>query len=153
MQLSLTELVLRTVPEGLILILAAYVFSKIKTDKNKILVSGIILGITTYLVRLLPVDFGVHTIIIIVANIILLVNINKINLFNAISSALLSMFTLVICDLANFYFIENILKISFDSLTSSILIKTLWGLPSLILYLAIIALTFYKNNNIKVREA
>ncbi len=152
MQLTLTELILRTVPEGIILILAGYVFSKMKIDKNKILVSGIILGITTYLVRFLPVDFGVHTIIIIVANIILLVNINKINLFNAISSALLSMFTLVICDLANFYFIENILKISFDSLTSSILIKTLWGLPSLILYLVIIALMFYKNNNIKVRE-
>lgn len=152
MKLSLIELVLRTIPEGIILILAAYVFLNTKIDKNKILLSGTILGIITYLVRLLPIDFGVHTIIIIIGNILLLVNINKINLFSSISASLLSMFILVICDLINFYFIVNMLNISFEQISNNILIKTLWGLPSLILYLAIIGAVFYKKSMMKARE-
>lgn len=143
LRLSLLELFLRLIPEGIIISFALYILSNVKIDKKKLLISGVIFGISIYLIRLLPIHFGVHTILLIIIYIVISVNFNKINLLKAISSSLVTLMILSACDFINFFMIVHVFNISIEYLLKDPLTKTLLGLPGLGLFFIII-LVFYK---------
>lgn len=143
LRLSLLELFVRLIPEGIIISFALYILSNVKIDKKKLLISGVIFGISIYLIRLLPIHFGVHTILLIIIYIVISVNFNKINLLKAISSSLVTLMILSACDFINFFMIVHVFNISIEYLLKDPLTKTLLGLPGLGLFFIII-LVFYK---------
>ena len=61
LKLSCFEFLFRTIPEGLLFILAIYIFSGVKFEVKRFLVSGFVLAIVTFLVRMLPISYGIHT--------------------------------------------------------------------------------------------
>ncbi len=104
-------------------------------DKKKFIITGLIFGITPYLVRLMPINFGIHTIISIIVYMVVAVNINDIYIIKAISSALIGTLILFVCDFINLLVVVHVFKISVENLLENIFIKTLLGLPSLLLFL------------------
>jgi hypothetical protein len=60
----------------------SYVLTDEKMDKRRIIRSGSILGVITYLVRQLPINFGVHTMITLLTYIILAHKLNRMIVLN-----------------------------------------------------------------------
>lgn len=62
LNLSPIYILVRSFPESILLALAAFIILDIKIDIKKIIKLGMLLGIVVAAVRLLPISFGVHTI-------------------------------------------------------------------------------------------
>ncbi|OFI01556.1 hypothetical protein CLOACE_20730 [Clostridium acetireducens DSM 10703] len=141
-ELSIQEFFFRTILESFLLILAAYLLSYKSINKKLCFISAILLSLTVYLVRMLPIYYGVHTIINIMIYILLLVSINKITIIKAIPISLGISVILSMCEFINFIVIERLLKIKVSLINNST-IKILCFMPSLLLF-ALILLIFYK---------
>lgn len=139
------EFFLRLIPESFILILAAYAFSCKKPEKKLFCISSILLSVATYLIRLLPIHFGVHTIILIVIYVLISVNINKIDIIKSISAGLISSIILFLCEWINVLILTKILKLDIDFIFKPPVSKILYSLPSLVLFSAVVMLVFYIN--------
>ncbi|WP_432661786.1 hypothetical protein R9X47_14560 [Wukongibacter baidiensis] len=143
LKLSLIELFLRLIPEGFILALSIYAFSNTEINVKRYIISGIILTVNPYFIRMLPINFGVHTILLIMCYILVAANINGLEILKAIKSGLIAYIVLSVCEFANLFFVSNVLNISVEKVVENIALKMLLGLPSLILFL-IIVFYFYK---------
>lgn len=139
------ELFLRAIPEALILILAGYAFAGKEIEKKLFCISSILLGVSAYLVRMLPIHFGVHTIILLVVYVLLSVSINKIDIIKAISAGLVSSIILFLCEWINVFVLTDVLKINIDILFKSPIKKGIYLLPSIALFALVIMLLFYIN--------
>lgn len=64
---SIIYALVRTLPESIILILSGMILLGVKIDKSKLFKYGILLGVTISIIRALPINFGVHTILSMIA--------------------------------------------------------------------------------------
>lgn len=151
LKLSLLEFFLRTVPEGFILILSAYAFSSKRIDKVNFCVSSVLLAIVTYLVRMLPIHFGVHTIILVTIFVLITVNINKIDIIKAISAGLTSATMLFICEWFNVFILTSLLNVNIENMLNNAFLKIIYGIPSILLFGLIIFAIWYRN--LRLRKA
>lgn len=149
LKLSLLEFFLRLIPESFILILSGYAFSCKTINKISFCISGILLGIATYLIRMLPIHFGVHTIILLIIYALLTVFLNKIDIIKAISAGLISATILFICEWINVFVLTNLFKINIDIMFKNAFIKIVYGIPSLLLFGLIIFFIWYKNLHLR----
>lgn len=148
LQVSLMEIFLRGIPESVLYIFVSYLFAKKKINKKSYFVSSILFAIAAYLVRKLPIHFGVHTIVIMMIYIIINILINKIPIDKAISSILSGMILLLICEWINLFILNDYLKVNIQVMMNHPLMKTLYMMPSLILFICFIYLFYifvYKN--------
>lgn len=141
LQLSLLELFFRTLPESCIYIWAGYIFSNNKIDKTKFILSSILLSLWTFFIRLLPIHFGVHTILFLIVYILICALINKIDIIKSISSGLISVIILFICEGIN-VFILRLLEIDIEITFKEPVTKLLYGTPSLFLFGLIITILY-----------
>lgn len=133
LKLTLLELFLRAVPEAFLFVLGSYVFANKKIEKKPYIAGSILFAIGTYLTRLLPIHFGVHTIIVSMVYILITTSINKIPIIKAISSSMISIITLSACESLN-AIILNKLKLDMKLILNDPLKKMLYFAPSLILF-------------------
>ena len=158
---TLLEFFLRGIPEGFLFIFAGYTFSKTRVNVKKFIISGFVLGMIGYLVRFLPISFGVHSVLILIACILMLNAIHKIPLIKAISSGLIMMIIAFAAEIINgiliaffrgFSLLEiihdfKVIDIEFVNATQ----KLLYGLPSLTimgLVLTVIYMTYKKKDKL-----
>lgn len=145
LRLEPIEFILRAIPEGFLFILAVYIFSNTKIDKRKYIISSVIYGVILYLVRLLPISYGVHTILSLMF-LILFTNIyNKIDAIKVMKSVLIIFIIQFLTEGLNILILNLIPNIDLDIMFKSALIKNLLGLPSLIVAYLIIYLFYLKN--------
>lgn len=69
--ISLTQLLMKGVPEGLLMTLAFHLFTNTKIDKRKFFTLAFTNILMTYLIRFLPITMGVNTILSLLALIVL----------------------------------------------------------------------------------
>jgi hypothetical protein len=147
--MSPLEYGLRADTESLILIFVSYLFARKKINKKFYFTSSVLFSIASYSVRRLPIHFGVHTIIIMMIYIVIIVFINDIPINKAIFSILSGTIILLICEWINLFVLNDCLKINVEILLNKPLIKTLYFMPSLILFLCIIWLIHMLMNKTK----
>ena len=138
LKLTFLEIFLRGLPEGFLFMFAVYVFSKTVINIKRYILSSIILVGAVYLIRLLPIQYGVHTILGIIVIIVLAVNINKISIIKSIQSSLMAMILEFICEGINVFIIQYIFKADIMYLLSDPSLKILYGIPSLLIFAAIV---------------
>lgn len=143
--LPIQSLFLRAIPEGILLIFSNYVIVKKDLEIKKIFLSGILLGVSDYLIRLLPVYFGIHTIFCLIIYICLSIKINKIEIFTAIRASILNGSSLCILDLFIAVTYIKLLNMSLNSFFKEPFIALLFGIPSLISFLVIYLILYIKN--------
>lgn len=150
LHISFFELIVRTIPESFLFVFAIYVFANKKLDFKKYIISSIELAIGTFFIRKLPISYGIHTII----NIILLVFIcnffNKINTLECIKGGIFTAIILFFSEAINLFLIQ--LKVG-DNVTSIFrdpVLKTIYGIPSLIIFLLVILLVNFLKNRKRV---
>ena len=142
LKLEPIEFFLRSLPECFLLILAIHSFSKIKIDKKKYIISSFICSVAIFLVRMLPINYGVHTILAMGITSILGVAINKIDVIKAIKGVLIVIILQFALEGMNIFIIENIFKADIDKVFADPVQKALYGLPSICM-LAIIVVGYY----------
>lgn len=135
---SFLELVTRGVPESFLFVYSVYIITNTKIDNKKYFLSSIMLALIGFFNRLLPISYGIHTILNIIVLVILSTYIIKINVLQSIKASLLICIIMFICEGVNMFLIQilygdNIVKV----LTNPVL-KTLYGIPSLIMTTIII---------------
>lgn len=109
LKLSIVEFVARATPEAFLLIFAVYTFSNTKMNKNYLLSSFLML-IMIFIIRSLPISYGIHTILSIMVLILLSYIINRIDVIRAVKSTIVTIILQLICEGTNIFIIQYILK-------------------------------------------
>ena len=63
LRITLFEFVFRGIPELVLFILAAYIFSRTKIQKKDFIIAILVSNVGVFLIRNLPIGYGVHTIV------------------------------------------------------------------------------------------
>lgn len=137
LQLNFLEFVFRAIPESFMITYGIILLSE---EKNisiwKYFLSGICMSINAFCVRLLPISFGVHIIINIILD-ILIITFIRIKLIKAIYSTLAMFLILSLSEFINIYAL-GLMNIDFNTESINISKKLLLGIPSLIIMVVFI---------------
>lgn len=150
-QITLLELFSRIVPESFFIIWGGYLLNNKSLNKQLCFISTIILSFSTYLIKMLPIDYGVHTIIILIMLIYILVKINKLNIIKSIYSAFIFITLLSVFELINLFVLEKILRLDIQTLFNTTLNRIMYMYPSLILFICIIIFIYTIKNNLTLK--
>lgn len=143
LKLTMFEFVLRGFPEAFMLMLSLYTLSNTKLNHIRYIYSSLLLGICEYFIRLLPISYGVHTILNIFVMIIIMYSINKSDMVLAIKATLITTIVLYIIEGLNVLILNAIFRDKMEFIKIIVEPKVLYGLPSLIMF-SIITITYYK---------
>lgn len=138
--ISLIDLIGRVIPEGLFFVWAFYTLSQTKIQLNKYILSVIIMVILNCVTKLLPIHYGIHTLLIMVGLIITNIVINKINIIKSIVVTLCVFIIEFICEIIDLCIIQYMLKADTAYIFSNSKLKVLYGLPSFIFFIFFIIL-------------
>ena len=126
LRITLFEFVFRGIPELVLFILAAYIFSRTKIQKKDFIIAILVSNVGVFLIRNLPIGYGVHTIL----NIII----------KTIKASILSTIILFGSEFLNVGLLNIIFKNDITVMFENIKIKTICGLPSLLIFAICISL-------------
>ena len=73
LRLTAFEFIARVIPEGFVIMLAMIALSNIKLNVKRYIISSLLFAIYVYVGRMLPINYGVHTILDIFVMIILII--------------------------------------------------------------------------------
>jgi hypothetical protein len=134
LHVSWFEIIVRGIPEEFLFVLAVHTFSKTGINLKKYLLSGTLLWVLVAFIRSLPIQIGIHTILALIALIVLVSFINKIDIIKSIRAGIITTILAFIFEGINISFIQFILKKELNTLVYDPILKTLFGLPSLIVF-------------------
>lgn len=144
LQLTFLELFIRAIPECLLFVFAVYAFSNTKIDKRKYFIASATLAVTIFIIRELPISYGVHTLLNIMALIIIATTINKIDIIKSIKSGIITAVLLFVCEGVNIFLLQCIFQEEMMiRIFETPALKTIYGVPSLIIF-AVAVLIYYK---------
>lgn len=153
LKVSILELFLRFIPEAALIILTGYIISRKKIELSYVFISSIILAVSIYLIRMLPIQFGIHTILGGIISVLLLISINKISIDKSVFSIFIVIILEGIFETLNLIFIRNILALNTDAILSDPISKVIWFIPSLILVsLTIFIIMVFINKHYKSKN-
>lgn len=141
--IDFAQVIIKGIPEGLLIFLGLYIISGISFDKDKILVSGLLYSIITYCIRLLPISFGIHTLIIFFFVVLVSRFFNGIEISDSIKSTLIMDMCILLCELINILLLQSIFGEYTQVILQDTFKKTIYSTPSTII-LAIIIFVIYK---------
>lgn len=141
----LLELVLRGIWENPLFIFSTLLFSGIKIEKKKFIYSSCILIIATTLIRRLPINYGIHTMFILIVLNILVVTFFNVNLVKSIKSSIIVTCILIVLEGLNGLILKVILAPDvYERINSQTVERYIYFLPSMITFLIInVILYFY----------
>jgi hypothetical protein len=131
LKLQWIEIFLRSTPEMLLMIWGIYVVARKSINMKIYILSSIIMAIVSFFVRMLPIYFGVHTLIIVILTICTMV-ITGIPIVKAIYGALLMFLILSLSEFLNLAILD-LLNINTNIQFTNSIIKSVFGIPSLII--------------------
>lgn len=135
MTMSVQQMIFLGLPEGITLAIFAFVLSKLKIEWLKIIIIGSILPVVTFFLRLLPITFGVHTIVSIGVLFFLLIILGRINLVSAVTNSIITFLFLIIFETICSAIIMNLFNLSLDTVKNNVFINMAVAYPHNILLL------------------
>lgn len=139
LKLSALEFFFRTIPESFLCVFLAYIFYNKNIHKIPIITTSISFAIATYLIRLLPISYGVNTMISMIAFIVISVYVLKIPVNISAFTIFISVILISFCEWINAVVLTNIFKINeFINAT----LKFIYYIPSLIMFIAIVSIIY-----------
>lgn len=133
MQLSLFSLIFQGIPEQIGVITLAFVLAKAELKVNQLCLFGSILALSAFLIRMLPITFGLHTIVLICLLVFFVTNYSKANLTTAIMSALISFILLMVFETSTHLVVIKVIKIPMETILDNQIIRILTGIPQVVL--------------------
>ena len=109
LKLTMFEFVIRSIPEVFVFMFAAYAFSKTKIDKKIYILSSLLLAVAVFVIRALPINYGVHTILNISFMTIISNSINKIEIISSVKAAIIMAIILFASEGINVFILKFLL--------------------------------------------
>jgi hypothetical protein len=144
LNVPIIELFLRAIPEGLIFVFAVYVFSKTTVNRNRYILSSMLFGVIAYSIRLLPIDYGIHTVITLIVYIALVTNVNKIYIVKSIQLCIINFIIMFLCEGINMIIIKFVLKKDLEVIAQNSALKAVYTSPSILIFACIIAIYYFR---------
>lgn len=144
LKLSLSEFFIRAIPESFLFIFSTYALSKSVINKKRWLISSILMAIAGFIIRLLPINLGVHTILLLIVIIFTSVIINKIDITKSIQASIVAIIIEYICEGINVFIIQFVFKLDLNAIFKNPSLKTIYGIPSTILFAFIVILYYFR---------
>jgi len=139
--------------QGFTFVLGVFAFNRRKIVLKTYVLTSLLVIIISYLVRLLPISFGVHTILIILFLILICIIILKMPAYSTIRSALLIIILLLIFEMADIVVMSQILgKEKFQSMMLVPVDKAIIGSAATAFFAILIALTYFILNKSKKKN-
>jgi hypothetical protein len=148
LKIILFEFLLGYVLQGFGIVLGIYVFNRQKINMKSYVLSSILVIVVSYLVRLLPISFGVHTIINMLFLFLICIIVLKMPGFSTIRSALLVTVILLICEMTDVAVMMRIFgKTEFENMMLDTLQKAVMGFPGVVFFVIIMILGYFTLTN------
>lgn len=129
MKIPLLALIFQGIPEQIAVATLAFVIAKIPLIPKRVILIGIILAFTSYLLRLLPLTFGIHTVLIMGLLFILLILIGRGNINTSLIASLISFLSLIIAETVCLSILMPLFGVNFDITNNNAVVRTLITLP------------------------
>lgn len=129
---------LRGIPEAFIHMYAMYAFANKKINKKRYIYSSVILAFLMVLSSKLPISYGIHSILVVMAIIGIAVMGNQLDIVHCISVAIINMCIQFVTEGINILLIERVFKMDITKMMSRPLSKSICGIPSLIIFFGVI---------------
>lgn len=133
MKIPFLVLVLQGIPEQIGIVTLAFVIAKASLDWGKIISSGVFLAVSAYLLRMLPITFGVHTIVLIGFLFFILFKFAKVNLTTSIVTSIVSFLALIVFETVSLSILMPLFNITHDLFISNVIIRVLITIPQVLL--------------------
>lgn len=138
---SVIYVLIRSLPESIILTLSGMILLGVELDKNKIFKYGTLLGLTIAFIRGLPINFGVHTILSMIIFGLMLFYISNKQVINSMIATLGVWIALVLSEGIYVVILTKVFGISFDKLSNNIDPNVaIMTLPSLLIIILLVLL-------------
>lgn len=144
LKITITDILLRGVPEAFLFIISGCLLSNVKISKMKCVISVLLVSIFVYLIRELPIHYGVHIIINIIMYALVMIFINKIDVIRSFTYSLGFMMLLAISEWLNLLLLNICIKDNLENVLKDPFIKFIYFFPSLIIFLLVIVFIKYK---------
>lgn len=139
LKITPVEFFLRTIPETLIFMWGIFVILKRPVKDKNYAISVLLMSLLTYVVRALPINYGVHVVINNVITVALLITLLKESIVRSIYSTFILTILLATSEFVN-VFILTALKVNMETAFSTPLAKCISGIPSLLFIITVIFL-------------
>lgn len=139
LQLDIPYIIARTFPEGILVVLAGFILLDTKVSRIKLLKMGLLLGAIVTFIRMLPINFGVHTVLAMMMYWLIISKISGAKTIQTIITTLKIWIALVLSEGIYLGVATWILNLDYEVLTTNEgfegAIKTL---PSLVIFMLIV---------------
>ena len=144
-QIILFEFLLGYILQSFSIVLGLYAFNRQKIDRKKYIITSLVMSVVIYVTRILPVAFGVHTVLDYVALFLLGILYLKLPARVTIEANLVIVIIIIIIEAIDTLALTFILgNAQFSDLVNDVATKCLIGLPSSILVTFTVAVLYFK---------
>lgn len=142
LKLTLLEFFLRVIPEAMTFILGVHAWSKIQIYKKNFLLSSFLLAVGIFMIRMMPISYGIHTLLTIIVVIILMTQLQKIDIVKAIRGSIITIICQFCAEMINAIMITTLFKQDLEMIFEQPLLKIIYGLPSLGIAMGIMLIVY-----------
>lgn len=128
-------LFLQGIPEQIAVVTLAFVIARIPLKWKKILLIGIVLAVCAYVVRLFPIPFGVHFVLLIILLFIALTWLGKGDFGLSLIASLLSYLALAIFEFVCLSLLMPVFGVTPETIFTNLIIRIAIGEPQVLLLL------------------
>ncbi|MCM1567727.1 MAG: hypothetical protein FNP40_02575 [Dehalobacter sp. 4CP] len=137
MKIPIIALILQGIPEQIAVVTLAYIIADMPFAWKKIVSMGIILALTSYLLRVFSILFGLHTVIMLVFLFVLLFVWGKSNFYAGLVASLLSFLALIISETVCLALLMPLFHVSAEMLNTDVGLRIFITLPQVfVLFIA-----------------
>lgn len=150
LELPLMGLIFQGIPEQIGVVMVAFAIAKIQFNIKKIILGGFSLAFSAYLLRMLPITFGVHTVVLVGLLFLILNRLGNVNINTSIFTSLFSFLLLIIYEMLCVSLIVNKLNLTYEDILIDQKFRLLIALPHIILlYLTAFLIKNYRTKRLK----
>ena len=132
MQVPILAWLLQGIPECLASTALVMIVSTGRLQWDKILMIGLCQAVLVYLVRLLPITYGVHTILLIFSLAVLVSTIGKVSFLISLLSSIFAIFVIFISEFSAYWLISRSRAVTHEEMVSSVSYWIVMGLPQIV---------------------
>lgn len=144
MENSVLALLLQAVPEMIAFSMLVLAMNKDMKNWKEAVLMGVILALVLHFIRMLPLSFGIHTLIFIGLAIISYNLVLNINFTTVVKAVLLGTLLVIVGEALSFLIIVNVMGFTFEELTSSAFLWIISGWVHIIIIFMVAHFLFKK---------
>lgn len=146
MKIPFVVWLLQGLPEAIGIAALMYSVAGLGFPWRSILPVGVLFGVTFYLIRLLPISFGIHTLLNFLFTIVVFRKAASCSLALAIRSGLAALATVVITETVFLPLFVSISRLTLEEIYSNIWLRALSGWPNVVLLFLVAYLASHIHN-------